>query len=670
MKLHNLLLVILTLASITAASYASAGESVIVVYYDKEIGLINEKVFGNTFLSNDPGTDEPKYSHYYGRADYGLGIWDPKKKESVNEVVELAKNAGISIVRFTNGSYPWKKTIGKGREHFLYGIDEFLKTTKELGAEAVILMNYFVDNEQDAADLVEYLNAPCDGEHPWAEKRAENGHPDPYNVKYFEIGNEIYYVNNGVSPEQYAHKYLKFYEAMKAVDSYIKIGINLYTNEWNRRMLQIVKDKVDFGILHLYPTPVWGEKLKQMNPIEIFSLSLSIPPLGYENLFVDTLKLTKKITGKELPFAITEYNGGFASDNTMHYLQTLGTALINAELLRIFMKPEHKVLLATYFHYSNENGGIIRAEDNFIKHDYLKPIKYVKRPSYYVYELYNKYFGTTLIDVNVRTDFYDIREGGIYPHISDVILNLKKGVVVSEDLLDIKWEIINYPGVSTRVKDGILEIDYKVIHYAYAFKKAKIKPNTYYRLSGYVKTEELFDKEGICLEVQDARGWKYLDIKTEKITGTVDWTFVHSIFRTPPEADSVIVLARRMGKGDPDEGKVFIKDVKLEEFDPDTLVPFLSVNASKSKNGDKIYLMVINKNLEKAISCQVQLSGFVASEKARIRVLNGPSITATNEIIKDNVNVVYKEIEIVNGVLKMNFDPHTLTAIEIEKRKL
>ena len=49
---------------------------------------------------------------------------------------------------------------------------------------------------QDAADLVEYLNAP-QGSHPnggtaWADVRAKNGHPEPYGIRYFEIGNEMY----------------------------------------------------------------------------------------------------------------------------------------------------------------------------------------------------------------------------------------------------------------------------------------------------------------------------------------------------------------------------------------------------------------------------------------------------------------------------------------------
>ena len=53
-------------------------------------------------------------------------------------------------------------------------------------------------DENDVADLVEYLNSPNNGSNPngginWAAERAKNGHPSPYNVKYFgNIGNNTY----------------------------------------------------------------------------------------------------------------------------------------------------------------------------------------------------------------------------------------------------------------------------------------------------------------------------------------------------------------------------------------------------------------------------------------------------------------------------------------------
>jgi alpha-N-arabinofuranosidase len=213
------------------------GTNKIVIDFRNDIGKVNKKLFGNNFVGYDPVLCKFRDKEYYGHMDYGEGIWDPKQGESVKEVVDLAKEAGITIIRFPGGCgthhYNWKAAIGKERKHFLYGIDEFLKTCAEIGAEPVITVSYFTGNEQDASDLVEYLNSPNDGGNPnsginWAAQRAKNGHPLPYKARYFEIGNEVWHGDHQntkeVSPEEYAERYLKYYEKMKTVDPSIKIG--------------------------------------------------------------------------------------------------------------------------------------------------------------------------------------------------------------------------------------------------------------------------------------------------------------------------------------------------------------------------------------------------------------------------------------------------------------
>ena len=104
--LHKLLFLFVALATgISASGYAFAGDKSIEVFYNKDIGHINKKVIGTMFIGDDPAIDNDKLSHYYGRADYGSGIWNPGKNESVKEVIDLAKNAGISVARFYNGNY-------------------------------------------------------------------------------------------------------------------------------------------------------------------------------------------------------------------------------------------------------------------------------------------------------------------------------------------------------------------------------------------------------------------------------------------------------------------------------------------------------------------------------------------------------------------------------------
>lgn len=498
-------------------------DNIITIYCNSKIGQINKKVFGNNFVAYDPMTYEDCTKEYYGYSDYGAGIWDPKQHNVVKEVADLAREAGITIVRFPGGCgthhYNWKRTIKKEREHFLYGIDEFLKTCERIGSEAVITISYFTGTEEDAADLVEYLISPDNGANPnggidWAKERANNGHPLPYsNVKYFEIGNEVWHGNHRnireVLPEEYGERYLKYYKAMKTVGPQIKIGAILHTQDWNNVVLEIIKDQLDFGIIHTYPAPARGRIIEQMDPKEIFKITLGIPIFRDEINLKDTLKLLRVKAGRDTPLAITEYNGGFVQERPIPYRHCLGTALLNAELLHIFMKPEHNILMANYWQFCNSYWGMIKSQQDFMKHDYRKPINYIKRPNYYVFELYHKHIGSELIAADINCDSYRV--------------------------------------------------------------------------------------------------------------GT-------------------------------------------------NFIPYLSVNVSTDGEGSKLYLMVINKNLEESITSTIDLKDFAPANKGEAWILNGPSIDATNEDNPDNVKVVYKEFEIKSNPFRFTFEPHSVTAIEIRRR--
>ena len=86
-----------------------------------------------------------------------------------------------------NGIGPQSKRIG---EDASFGIDEFLAFARKVGAEPMIVVP--VDRAeylQDALDLFAYCNGPPDT--AWGKLRAQNGHPEPYRVKYWAIGNQV-----------------------------------------------------------------------------------------------------------------------------------------------------------------------------------------------------------------------------------------------------------------------------------------------------------------------------------------------------------------------------------------------------------------------------------------------------------------------------------------------
>ncbi len=513
---NKVLIVLVSLVAIFS-NFDALLAAQIVVYCDKEVGKVNKKVFGNNLIGYDPMSYEDWAKEYYGYSDYGAGIWDPRLKRPCKEAIDLAKKSGMSMARFPGGCgthhYDWKKVIGNNRKHFMFGLDEFLKTCEEIGVEPVITMRYFTGDEFDAADLVEYLNIPNDGKHKWALERAKNGHPEPYRVEYFEIGNEDWHGDHRkikkVFPQEYARRYLKYYYKMKAVDPKVQIGAILDADDWNQAVLPIIKERIDFGIIHVYPRPnLNDDSIRGMDPKAIFEEILGQIVLWEGDKLSRVLKLAREKTHKDLPLAITEYNGGIEGDDPVSYRHSLGMALLNAELLKMFMKPGYRVLMANYWNFVNEHWGMISngfGQDSDDLHD-----PYYKRPSYLVFQLYHEHFGDMLVNAEVDCASY---------------------------------------------KSG-------------------------------------------------------------------PWS-----------------------------------------------VHFLSVNASKSKDDKKIYLMVINKNMKEEIASSIQFKDFKPM-RAQAWVLNGPRIESTNEENQQEVGI--KQADIKLGDQQDEFDfvfqPHSVTAIEIESR--
>ncbi|MEL7565227.1 MAG: LamG-like jellyroll fold domain-containing protein [Dehalobacterium sp.] len=157
-------------------------------------------------------------NHRYEKNGYGM--WDAENQQADPKFNELYKEVGFGSMRYPGGTignlFDWKRSIGPVEERKLtihghpanapiepnFGLDEAARFAEQAGSTLVYMYGIGNGSAPDAADLVEYLNAAADGEttNPnggidWAEVRAENGHPAPYNIFNFEIGNEVYVAN-------------------------------------------------------------------------------------------------------------------------------------------------------------------------------------------------------------------------------------------------------------------------------------------------------------------------------------------------------------------------------------------------------------------------------------------------------------------------------------------
>jgi alpha-N-arabinofuranosidase len=221
--------------------------------------------------------DTVEFNTMYGN------LYDPSSP-LVNEdgfrkdYIEALKELNVTNMRWPGGNflmgYDWKDGIGPkdqrpvrinlawgGKDNNNVGTDEWIKLNKAIGSKNVVAVNLGLGSVLDAAYWVEYCNYK--GGTYYSDLRAKNGHPQSYDVKIWDLGNEV----DGL-PWELGHKNADDYveiareaaKAMKAVDNTIKLvgsGSSYYepTNkwfDWNRTVLEGIGDKIDYLSIHRY----------------------------------------------------------------------------------------------------------------------------------------------------------------------------------------------------------------------------------------------------------------------------------------------------------------------------------------------------------------------------------------------------------------------------------
>lgn len=113
------------------------------------------------------------------------------------------------------------------------GTDELVHLCRLLGVEPYMCVNTgYGEAMHDGAELVEYCNGSSTT--PMGRLRAANGHPEPYRIKYWNIGNEMYgpWQMGFMPPEHYMIKHNRFAAAMRAVDpGIVLIGVGAMPDE-------------------------------------------------------------------------------------------------------------------------------------------------------------------------------------------------------------------------------------------------------------------------------------------------------------------------------------------------------------------------------------------------------------------------------------------------------
>lgn len=232
----------------------------------RRVGRIAEEVYGHfleqAFFGNIEG----------GVFDEGspLSLAGPGARDGLRaDVIDLCRELGVRVVRWPGGNfaspYHWTDGIGPRdqrprrlelawgtEETNRFGTDEFLTWCEEIGAEAYLA--HSCRDVDEAVRWVEYTNYA--GSTHYADARAANGHPEPYRVRYWGIGNETFgpWQMGYRTGEEYGRSAREHARFMREVDPTIKtIGVgDVHDQQWNHEVLKHAGRMLDYLSLHLY----------------------------------------------------------------------------------------------------------------------------------------------------------------------------------------------------------------------------------------------------------------------------------------------------------------------------------------------------------------------------------------------------------------------------------
>ncbi len=299
------------------------------------------------------------------RANSVIGVVTPYLYGSGDEMNEDLSQRGVdSLVAYTGVPllrmgglaaeyYDWEGNDYNGvwyvdfidtliwADSLTFGIDSLLRFCERVGAEPVLTVNFQISDPGKAARLVEYCNG--DPTTPMGAVRAARGHPEPYDVTQWCIGNEpdisgvllvlgeyrwTIYRHFGIPFEQWSWCDSSFVDAetfSALVDVYVDSmrarspiplqigGLSLASNlSWIGPVIGGNSHKIDWMDIHYYPNASFTSDSslyrEWLAAPDLGGNSIPLPTREWYAMVCDSVALHSG--GYDVPVYVFEYGGG------------------------------------------------------------------------------------------------------------------------------------------------------------------------------------------------------------------------------------------------------------------------------------------------------------------------------------------------------------------------
>jgi len=376
-------------------------------------------------MENAPVINKNIYGHFaehLGHCIYG-GIFVGKDSPIPNingirsDVVEAMKQLNLPILRWPGGcfadEYHWRDGIGENRKRMVnthwggvvednsFGTHEFMELCRQVGCEPYVNINVGSGTVREMAEWVEYMNS--DGDSTIAQERWANGQKDPWNVKYWGIGNENWGCGGNMRPEYYADVYKQFQTYCKPYGDTMPYKIACGTDgedlQWTEVLMRNAARFMDGLSLHYYTIP---QEWKDKGSATVFS----------DELYLETLKKARRIDEqitkhgaimdrfdpeRRIGMIVDEWGcwHNVEPDTNPGFLfqqNTLRDAMVAALSLNIFNRHAERLQMANIAQTVNVLQAIILTDGE----------KMLLTPTYHVFDLYKDHMDATLLQCMVE----------------------------------------------------------------------------------------------------------------------------------------------------------------------------------------------------------------------------------------------------------------------------
>ncbi len=357
-------------------------------------GEVDKRIFGG-------------FAEHLGRCIYE-GMYDPGNPLSDSngfriDVLDAIKKLRMPIMRYPGGnfvsSYDWKDGIGprenrpahpdfawKSIEPNTFGTDEFMKWCELANTTPMMAINLGTKGAEEAAALLEYCNMPT-GTY-WADRRAENGHPQPYGVKVWCLGNEMDgpWQAGHVPAEEYARRADQAGKIMRGLDDTIELvacgssgrGMATYL-DYDRITLEYCWDLVSYVSAHRYSSNHRGDTAWFLaEGVEIDRVIED-----YAGLFAYVRGLKK--SDKQVYLSFDEWNVWYKNmemdgkwtqaPHLLEEIYNLEDALVVAQYLNAFIRRADVVKVACFAQVVNVIALLLTRQDGILAQTTYYPVQ-------------------------------------------------------------------------------------------------------------------------------------------------------------------------------------------------------------------------------------------------------------------------------------------------------